>query len=145
MKEIFDDSNKKNPFEVPEGYFDSLEDRIMDRISSEKEDTREIQLRPWVAYAAAAAIALLVIFFLIPNSDEANNSPEQILTEVSTEAIVEYLAYTEITSSEILDQAQFTNIDADSLQWNNSLDLEPDEIDLLIEEYSLIELDSNSL
>ena len=147
MKEMLDGSNKKNPFQAPEGYFDGLGDRIMDRIGSEERDEAHvISLGSRGRYAAAAAVVLLAIFFLLRNEDsDGSTSAKEMLAGVSDEAIVEYLAYTEITSSEILDQMQFTMSDADSLEWDGMMEIEPDNIDLLIQEYSLIDLDSNAL
>ena len=59
-KDIFD---KTNPFTVPNGYFDSLQERIMNRIHAEetpKAKKRSIQMRPFRVLVAAAACVLLI-------------------------------------------------------------------------------------
>ena len=59
-KDIFD---KTNPFTVPDGYFDSLQERIMNRIQAEKTPEitkRNIQMRPFRLLIAAAACILLI-------------------------------------------------------------------------------------
>ena len=61
-KDIFD--NKSNPFTVPDGYFDSLQERIMSRIEAEenllKEESRIVRMIPWRTLVAAAACILLI-------------------------------------------------------------------------------------
>ena len=61
-KEIFD--NKSNPFTVPQGYFDTLQERVMNRIRTEenqmKANSRIIRMTPLrTLLAAAACIALI--------------------------------------------------------------------------------------
>ena len=59
-KDIFD---KTNPFTVPDGYFDSLQERIMNRVQTEKTPEikkRSIQMRPFRLLIAAAACILLI-------------------------------------------------------------------------------------
>ncbi len=76
MKEkenIFADSHKfpkGNPFEVPEGYFEMLEDRIEARIEDEEtiKTSRQkvIQLvKPLLGLAASFALAILLIYYPI--------------------------------------------------------------------------------
>ena len=62
---------KENPFRVPEGYFDTLESRIMNNLPEEKASTRTVakeiplwrRLRPYVA--AAAFIGVMAGGYLI--------------------------------------------------------------------------------
>ncbi|WP_353125878.1 hypothetical protein [Parapedobacter pyrenivorans] len=81
-------------FAVPEHYFDTLQNRITDRTSR-----REVTLvrkisRPtkWVAYAAAACIAMVMgitgIFRLVDDGAETSTSP---LASVSDQEILNYL------------------------------------------------------
>jgi len=59
-KDIF---NKTNPFTVPDGYFDSLQERIMSRIHAgeiPEVKERSIQMTPFRALVAAAACVLLI-------------------------------------------------------------------------------------
>ena len=57
---------KRNPFKVPEGYFEQLGDRVMASLPECREDSKPVRkpllvvLRPWV-YAAACATLLLVV------------------------------------------------------------------------------------
>ena len=55
---IFD--NNTNPFTVPDGYFDTLQERIMNRIESEESRAKMIRMRPYKALVAAAACVLFI-------------------------------------------------------------------------------------
>ncbi len=148
MDKNLNDIEKNQPFKVPEGYFDNLEDRIMARVEQEQNESRKkpvIRLNNWVKYAVAASISLLAIFFILQPGNDTDPTAAEILAEIPEDAIVDYLAFTDITSDEIIDAASFTLSEADSLQPVNNLDLTVEEIDLLLEEYSLYELDSNKL
>ena len=60
--DIFD--NNSNPFTAPDGYFDTLQERIMSRIQAEenlmKAERRVIRMTPWRTLVAAAACILLI-------------------------------------------------------------------------------------
>lgn len=58
----------KNPFAVPEGYFEQLSDRIMSQLEespTKKSGTTTRRLRPWIAAASIAAVAAVsaTLFF----------------------------------------------------------------------------------
>ena len=61
-KDIFDDNS--NPFTVPDGYFDTLQGRIMSRIQAEgnrlKSEKRVVRMAPFRWLIAAAACVLLI-------------------------------------------------------------------------------------
>ena len=65
-KDIF--SNQANPFTVPDGYFDTLQERIMSRIEAEENaiDKKQLRIYPLIAHHyrkwIAAAACLLFIF-----------------------------------------------------------------------------------
>lgn len=58
--------DRKNPFQTPEGYFESFPDRVIGRIELEKNNTaKQIFLRyfrPMLALAASFAIIFLLIY-----------------------------------------------------------------------------------
>lgn len=66
----FDDKyKKKNPFTVPDGYFDGLTEQIMQRVEKQKETRRPrfLQvLRPYMGVAAIFILALLIIQAVMP-------------------------------------------------------------------------------
>ncbi len=58
-----------NPFRVPEGYFDSLGDKILARIKSDDEkqegNKRKIYLMPYIALAASISGLALIIYIVL--------------------------------------------------------------------------------
>lgn len=71
-------AGKQMPYEVPEGYFEQLPEKVLDRIHEEPE--RRISLRPrLLRLAAAAAILILIAFSAVqflfnPETEIANDS-----------------------------------------------------------------------
>lgn len=96
----FDDKyKKKNPFAVPDGYFDGLTDQIMNRVEKQKESRKPkfVQIiRPYMGVAAIFVLALMVVQVVLPLAE----IKEQRLVRDSTEQ----LARTpEITETDIFD------------------------------------------
>lgn len=58
-----------NPFIVPEGYFDSLSERVMDRIKSEERESklpsRRISMRPYLTLAASISGLALIVYVIL--------------------------------------------------------------------------------
>ena len=62
---------QKNPFRVPDGYFDTLADRIMSQLPEQpaaivhveapKQKSRFVALRPWIFSAAASILAVVMV------------------------------------------------------------------------------------
>lgn len=63
----------KNPFRVPEGYFDNFASELMKKLPEEKPAAKRISLRPWMYAAACAFVAILTtaVFFSAPDSTES--------------------------------------------------------------------------
>ena len=66
MKHKLDDIDKKEVFQVPEGYFEDLPMRIQKRVDSEKPVTRQQFIPKW-GLALASSIALIVTFVFVFN------------------------------------------------------------------------------
>ncbi len=113
--ENFDDKyKKKNPFTVPEGYFDGLTDRVVKRLEDQKrsEKTKLFRIvRPYLGLVGVFVLALLVIQAIFPlitdrnrqlvkeNSEMAQmpaETPEEDIFDSqfnpTSEEIIEYLA-----------------------------------------------------
>lgn len=61
--------NKNGPFRVPGGYFETLADRVMERVERERggrKVTWRRALRPYVGLAAVFAGAMLVLHWVLP-------------------------------------------------------------------------------
>lgn len=108
-----DDLDRKHPFAVPEGYFDSLAERIQERVTAtaseepaalpERAETKMIR-HWWTLPAVAASIALIVglIWFTLP----ARQGPlgPDTLSAVSDDAILEYLESQELDYYDLANQ-----------------------------------------
>ena len=79
-------------FVVPESYFDTLQNRIADR-SSQRPATpiRKISRPKWVAYGAAACIALVMSVVGISRLVNNGNETKSPLASVSDQEILNYL------------------------------------------------------
>lgn len=94
----FDDQyKKKNPFSVPEGYFEHLTDRVLEKIK-EEEKPRKVAfmqlLKPYMGLAAIFLLAFLVVQFVVPHFIDKN----RMLIKANTEIV----AYTEEGTSDNL-------------------------------------------
>jgi hypothetical protein len=144
MKIRLDDIEKTPPFEAPEGYFNDLPDRIMDRIKSE-EKPKQTFLQPWMKYAVAASVAILAVVLMVLNSPSEDASPETLLAEVSDEAILDYLADSGVTTDDILEVSSFDEADVEFIQEETMPELDIETLDAIIEDIELIEQDLNTL
>lgn len=74
---------KRNPFRVPEGYFDSFADQLMQQLPERQPRAKRIWLRP-VFYAAAALCALVVsvaVWFSLPDTSVAEQPALQLASQ----------------------------------------------------------------
>lgn len=114
---------KKNPFTVPEGYFDGLTDQIMQRVEKQKEPRRPrfLQvLRPYMGVAAIFILALLIIQAVMPlvvdkgqlfprdTVEQVMMTPEEFEEDIfdshfnpTSDEIIEYLA-SEVDNYELM-------------------------------------------
>ena len=120
---------KKAPLSVPEGYFDSLPERVMQRIAAgNKQPARRVPLRKWwLAAAAACAAAVLALavrlsfspvaettayeddseYIELMDIDErslAEYGSEEEQDDISQDAIIEYLAYNGLSGAYLYEQ-----------------------------------------
>jgi hypothetical protein len=100
MNKMNDTYEQRNPFSVPEGYFDSLEDRVMSRVREEERPRRTRLtrvLRPFMGWAALLAIVVLAARWAftgsIPYLENVEVSETQLDADFNptSEEILEYL------------------------------------------------------
>lgn len=132
-----EDINKKNIHQVPDKYFDELPLKIQSRIQQESVS------KTWVftyglRYALPALLLLIVSIYLI-TQPKVNESPEQLLAEVSTEELISYLEASDITTEEIMEsieisefEFEFKTSDTDLI---DDLDFSDEELDALINDF----------
>jgi len=96
---------KRNPFQVPEGYFDSFADRMMQQLPERpvsveaspkvRKPALTVRMRPWL-YAAACALVLVVRVWMWPSAPDTN---------VATQPAAQLAAQQEQTVDETFDEA----------------------------------------
>lgn len=69
MDNLDEKYKSKNPFTIPEGYFESLGDRVMERVKEEDKPKRVsvlLALKPYLGLAGLFVFAMLFVQFLLP-------------------------------------------------------------------------------
>ena len=114
MDNLDEKYKSKNPFTVPDGYFDALEDRVMSRVKENetpKQTSLLLTLKPYLGLASLFAFAMVVVQLVLPGAVDENRmlikkgeQPEVIASQTedenifdadfnpSLEEIIEYLS-----------------------------------------------------
>jgi hypothetical protein len=79
-KILIEQFGRQNPFRVPEGYFDSLTERVMTQLPERKPKSRLVALRPW--FYAAACFAVVAVVGLTYHFHQADVTKQVAATEV---------------------------------------------------------------
>jgi len=119
--------DKKMPFEVPEGYFDGFEEKMMAKFEALEQEShfekvrnldagnsRDLTWRKWVTGVAAVAVILLGVFVVINLQNDVNQTGKDIVVAATTGSDDDYLDQLneELDSEEIeeaLAQIEFGN------------------------------------
>ena len=75
MDNLDEKYKSKNPFTVPDGYFDALEDRVMSRVKENetpKQTSLLLTLKPYLGLAALFAFAMVVVQLVLPGAVDEN-------------------------------------------------------------------------
>jgi hypothetical protein len=137
-----EDINKDNIFKVPDHYFEEFPDRLQKRIAEKEENkpTPVFQLRRIVQLAAAAVI----LFFAIYGINQLNNRPasiDQILSDISTEELINYLVESDMSTEELLEDLDISiiasNEDPISDEVMPSESINEEIIDEILDEYEI--------
>jgi hypothetical protein len=124
------DLAKKDPFQAPEGYFNTLQEKIDARIGLEKKG-RLVQLNwRYIGYAVAASVTLLIAVLVgIKTPGTQKPTVEEMIAGISFEDCVAYLQSSDIEIDEIV---QGTPLDA----WDEPF-ISPSGSDSLMNDYEL--------
>ena len=117
---------KKNPFRTPEGYFDSVEDRIMGGIEPSKKtkttSTRIIQfIKPALGLAASFLLVGLLVYSPIKSLLLKNGTKSGIAQSSATDLLDDYsLNLTSIDDNALanaifLDESNVTSLDSNEV------------------------------
>jgi hypothetical protein len=134
MKKL-DDIPKREAFEAPEGYFDSLPGIIQARVAKPESVSQRFSWKPALLYAMPMlVVAIGLIWYL--NAGRVDSSPEQLLAAIETADIEAYLDESGMTTEDLLDHIDYNQIDADSLVFENpALDFSDADIDELLNDF----------
>ena len=83
----------RNPFRVPEGYFDSLTAEVMEKLPEEPRKGILVRLRPWM-YAAACLVAVLftaTLYLMSPEASGQMATAETTTTDTYVEDVADYV------------------------------------------------------
>ncbi len=132
-----EDLKKENVFKVPEGYFEDLPMRIQSRIQSGIPVERIPVFRRNVFKYAVSLAAMVLIVLVVLKFYTRQPSPEKLLSQVPTEALISYLETSDITEDELFDNVNSSMMSGDLLNDNNDLDfdspgLSPDDINHIL-------------
>jgi hypothetical protein len=129
MKKL-EDIPKKQVFEAPEGYFDTLPGIIQARVAK-KEGIWSLGWRPALRYALPILVMGVGLIWYL-NSGK-NETPEQLLASIEAIDIEDYLDESDMTTEELLDNIDYNQIEVDSLEFENSvLDFDDADVDELL-------------
>lgn len=138
-----DEIEKKNIHGVPEGYFEQLSQVIQTRAVESQQSTNKgaagwkVALR--YAIPAVFLIALSVYLFMQERNIQST-SPEKLLADVSSAEIIDYLADSDISTEDILENIDFNEVDFEFDQETTDIvdeeALSAEEIDQLLYEYN---------
>jgi len=124
---------KKDIFKVPEGYFETLPTIIQSRVAQDVPTKSYLWLFASLKYALPALLLVVSVTWYLNRTPEY--TPDEMLAMVSTEDIADYLNSMELANDEFLEMLDYSMINVDSLDLQEShLDIDDDLLDeILIE------------
>lgn len=130
MKKL-EDIPKKDFFSAPDGYFDSLPQRVAVRLEK-KPKPYATAVRYSLQYALPLVVLAVGLFWFLQS---ANQNAEKLLADVETTELVSYLAEADVSYEDFMDEVKPDREEATALeqevfglQWNDN------EVDALLNE-----------
>ena len=83
----------RNPFRVPEGYFDSLTAEVMKNLPEQPKQSILVRFRPW-RYSAACPVAVVftaTLYLLTPDSSDQMMAADATTTDTYVEDVADYM------------------------------------------------------
>ena len=137
MKKVKLDEIRKieTPFRVPEGYFDSLEHQIQERVSNRQPSVTV----PVIRWSLIPALLVIIISgVLVVNNLQPDPVDEQsLLADLTNEEILTYLVYTDISESEIVTLADQEVLIPEDTDYLNNIELGEKDLDELIDQLGI--------
>ena len=92
MEEEKKEYRQKNPFTVPTGYFETLNDRLMERVKEKQEGPKARWtrvMRPYLGMAGVFVFAMLMLHWVLPNAFPSVERPAEDPVEAYWNSLVE--------------------------------------------------------
>jgi len=131
-----DNIKTKQVFIVPDGYFDKLPERVQARIA--KPEKQAIFKFPAVAKFALAVVTLTiaVVFWMQNNEVNSTQDVHQLLAEIPTTDIIDYLEDADVSLSDIIESIDHEGSVFDSHM--NEIDtISEEDMSIYLEDYEL--------
>jgi hypothetical protein len=107
---------KKEIFNVPEGYFDTLPGKIQARISKEQPAHEQVFLFRYKLQYVLPAIMLLAVGIYWFAGINKGTDAESLLASVQTEELMAYLGESDLTTEDILETVEFNASDLEEIE-----------------------------
>ena len=98
-KYLEDRMAKRNPFKVPEGYFDSFAENVMELLPEQQKKAKRTLLRPWMY--AAACLLVIVMSVAVYFSNITADTQDAAIMAASDTYIDEAVDYAMIDNEDI--------------------------------------------
>lgn len=140
-KDIWDKLSNKNIHKVPEGYFEDLPQIIQ----AKAVESAKVKSIPKFVFQLKYAIPVLLILIVATvmffnNSEEEGSNVGTLLSEVSTEELIQFLEESEITTDEILAEVDFTEMELEFEYEDTGIlddnDISEDELNGFLDDFS---------
>ena len=83
---------KRNPFRVPEGYFESFADRVMEQLPPRQQKAKRTLLRPWMYAAACLVVAVFCVAVYFSRIDTTSSEMQQVaVTDTYMDEAADYV------------------------------------------------------
>ena len=140
--ELDDIKDKRHPFKVPDGYFDELEQSILNATVDAEDGTRASAVfrlsQPWVWAAAASVVLVIAVALILGRSGEGS---DDLLAGITDDEIMVYLATYDLSEYEIvgdLSSDQFESLFSEETILEG-LEVDEDDLDDLMLEYEALD------
>ena len=135
MKKL-EDIPKKEVFNVPDDYFDKLPGIIQARVATPQNESSPVW-RFALRYALPTVVLLAVGIVWFNQSHKVVDA-EQLLSSIQTDDLVAYLNDSDMTTEELLADAELSDEDASEIEENVfNLNLENESLDDIVTEMEL--------
>lgn len=141
MKINLEDINKKNPYQVPDNYFESLTSEIQEKVALKKQSRFSFDFSIKLALAPAFMLVLLAGFWFYSIEDKTTPNSEALLSGVSSSEMLDYLDEEELSINELISlTSNPSGLIDENPTYLKGLDLEKENIDELINSFDLNEI-----